>query len=118
MKCIDYTAEGYWDGMLNASLCKFFILSALTDGPAHGYEIIRRVDKITESFCIPTEGTIYPVLREFLDCGCATCSQVVINGRTRKVYELTTKGLGAYQAGVDVWKRGMCCVSSVIARKE
>lgn len=118
MKCIDYTAECYWDSILNSSLCKFFILSALTDGPAHGYEIIHRVDRITKSFCIPTQGTIYPVLREFLDCGCLICSQEIVHGRTRKIYALTAKGYEAYEIAVDMWQRGMCCVASVIARKE
>lgn len=115
MKCIDYTAEGYWDGILNASFSKFFILKALTDGPAHGYEIIRRVEKLTEGLYTPTEGTIYPVMREFLDCACVSCSEEVVNGRTRKVYALTAKGHGAYRAGVDIWRRGIRCVEKVIA---
>ena len=38
----DYTTHGYWNRILNGSLCKFFIMRALRDGPAHGYEKIGR----------------------------------------------------------------------------
>ena len=62
---ICYDNQKYWNGILNASLCKLFILRAICDGPAHGYEIIRRVARLTDNFCVPTQGTIYPVLREF-----------------------------------------------------
>ncbi len=111
----DYTADGYWTGLLNASLCKLFILRALREGPGHGYEISRRVKRLTCSFCVPTDGTIYPVLHEFLQCGCVTCHTEVVSGRTRKIYTLTEKGHEAYEAGRDVWQRGFSCMRNVIA---
>jgi DNA-binding PadR family transcriptional regulator len=114
---ICYTSRRYWSSILNASLCKFFILRALCDGPAHGYEIIRRVATLTDNFCVPTQGTIYPVLREFQECGCVTCLPAVVNGRTRKVYTVTRKGRDAYKAGADVWEKGLCCVKQVVERK-
>ena len=116
---VSYTSRTYWSGILNASLCKFFILKAICDGPAaHGYEIIRRVGRLTDGFCVPTQGTIYPVLREFQRCGCVTCREEVVNGRTRKVYTVTSKGREAYQAGLDVWQKGLCCVKHVVGQKE
>ena len=116
-KAISYTSQTYWGSVLNASLCKFFILRAICDGPAHGYEIIRRVARLTEDFCVPTQGTIYPVLQEFLRCGCVTCQSQVVNGRTRKVYTVTAKGQEAYQAGREVWQKGLCCVNRVVEQK-
>jgi len=114
---VHYTTRTYWGRILNASLCKFFILRALCDGPAHGYDLIRRVARVTDGFCVPTEGTIYPVLREFLECGCVTCHREVVNGRTRKVYRMTAKGRRAYRAGVEVWAKGLCCVRRVVGRR-
>lgn len=114
----NYTAQSYWGRILNGSLCKFFIMRALYDGPAHGYEIVRRVARLTDNFCMPTEGTIYPVLRDFQKCGCVSCRQEVVNGRTRKVYTMTAKGKEAYQAGVQVWKKGLYCVAQIIDRKQ
>ncbi len=115
---INYTSHSYWNDILNASLCKFFILWALCDGPTHGYEIIRRVDKLTDSFCVPTQGTIYPVLREFQECGCVTCQPELVNGRTRKVYALTPKGQEAFQAGQEIWKAGLCCINRAVGNEE
>jgi len=114
---VSFTRKTYWSGMLNASLCKFFILKAICDGPAHGYEIIRRVARMTDDFCVPTEGTIYPVLREFQQCGCVTCSKEIVKGRTRKVYTITPKGEEAFKAGAEVWRQGLCCVERIIEKK-
>mgnify|MGYP001440683383 CR=1 FL=1 len=113
-----YTSEAYWDRILNASLCKFFILRALCDGPSHGYELIQRVARLTDGFCVPTQGTIYPVLREFQRCGCATCRRRVVGGRVRKVYAVTAKGRRAYRVGLQVWRKGLCCITEVVDRKE
>jgi len=115
---ICYDNQKYWNGILNASLCKLFILRAICDGPAHGYEIIRRVARLTDNFCVPTQGTIYPVLREFQQCGCVTCRTELVNGRTRKVYSVTPKGKKAYQMGREVWQKGLCCVNRVIGEEE
>jgi len=114
---VSFTSKTYWGGMLNASLCKFFILKAICDGPAHGYEIIRRVARMTNGFCVPTEGTIYPVLREFQRCGCVVCRKEVVKGRTRKVYTITPKGEEAFKAGAAVWRQGLCCVEQVIGQE-
>ncbi len=114
----DYTTSGYWNSILNAGLCKFFILRALCSGPTHGYDIIRKVARMTDNFCVPTQGTIYPVLREFQECGCLTCSQETVNGRTRKVYTVTPKGRKAYRAGQEIWQKGLRCVERVVEKKE
>ena len=113
----NYTTKSYWSRILNASLCKFFILRAIYDGPIHGYEIARRVAQLTDNFCVPTQGTSYPVLREFQECGCVTCSQEIVDGRIRKVYTVTPKGRDAYQAGLEVWRKGLCCVHAVVDEK-
>lgn len=109
-----FTTHNYWNGILNASLCKFFILRAICAGQAHGYELIRRVSTMTDGFCCPTEGTIYPILREFLECGCVTCHEDEVNGRVRKVYAITPKGREAFKAGKEVWGKGMCCVQRAV----
>ena len=104
---MDYTCRTYWKAVLNASLCKFFILQAVCERPAHGYGIIRRVAQRTGNLCMPIQGTVYPVLREFERCGCMHCRVEVVHGRERKVYRATPKGRKALQAGMDVWRRGL-----------
>lgn len=100
---IDYTDRIYWNGIIKMSLSKFFILSVLHDRPMHGYEIAREVEGTTHGCCTPTEGTIYPVLREFEQGGYVTVQTETVAGRDRKVYTLTDKGREAYAVAVDAW---------------
>ena len=100
----DITTEDYWRSVMNQSLCKFFILRALYEQPLHGYGVTKAVEEQTEGFCVPTEGTVYPILREFKECGCAEATEETHNGRQRKVYRLTEKGRRAFERGVKVWQ--------------
>lgn len=101
---MEYTNRRYWNDVINMSLCKFFILRVLYTEPSYGYEIIRKVAGLTENFCVPTEGAVYPVLREFERDGCVTSEKRVVNGRERKVYTLTPLGREAFEVGAEVWE--------------
>ncbi|OYZ98746.1 MAG: PadR family transcriptional regulator [Rhizobiales bacterium 17-65-6] len=85
------------------SLSKFFILSVLHHKPMHGYDVARAVERTTNGCCSPTEGTIYPVLREFEEGGYLTSASEVVCGRERKVYTLTAKGREAFKVAVEAW---------------
>ncbi|PZR10413.1 MAG: PadR family transcriptional regulator [Azospirillum brasilense] len=84
-------------------LSKFFILRVLHDGPMHGYDVARAVERTTGGCCSPTEGTIYPVLREFEAGGFVTATEEVVQGRQRRVYELTDAGRSAFRVALDAW---------------
>lgn len=99
----DYTSRSYWVGTIKMSLSKFFILRVLHDRPMHGYEITRAVERTTNGCCSPTEGTIYPVLREFEEGGYLTAETATVSGRRRKTYTLTGKGREAFRTGVQAW---------------
>jgi len=105
-----FLSEGYWAAVLKAGLSKFLILNALGEGPVHGYQLIRRVAVMSGGFCEPTQGTVYPVLREFERAGCVRRQVEAVSGRERKVYALTAKGRQALRAGVEAWKQGLACV--------
>ncbi|MHB0871194.1 MAG: PadR family transcriptional regulator [Chloroflexota bacterium] len=101
---MDYTSREYWNGIIKMSLSKFFILRVLYTQPMHGYEIARTVEQVTNGCCTPSEGTIYPVLREFEEGGYVTAETVTVGGRERKVYTLTGKGRVAFEVAVEAWK--------------
>lgn len=101
---MDYTAREYWNGIIKMCLSRFFILRVLCTRPMHGYEIARTVARITKGCCTPTEGTIYPVLREFEEGGYVTSTIEVVGGRERKVYTLTPKGWESFRVAVESWK--------------
>lgn len=104
---VDYTDRSYWAGMIKMCLSKFFILSVLHEKPMHGYGIARAVDEATEGCCAPTEGTIYPVLREFEEGGYVTSHTEIVSGRERKIYTLTTLGRQAFAVAVEAWMEVM-----------
>ena len=99
----DYTDKQYWIGIIKMSLSKFFILRALHEGPMHGYQLARTVERITQGCCSPSEGTIYPVLKEFQKEGYLSVHTETVNSRSRKVYALTEKGRQAFRVAVDAW---------------
>ncbi|MCW3477840.1 PadR family transcriptional regulator [Limobrevibacterium gyesilva] len=99
----DYASRAYWAGTIKMSLSKFFILRVLLEQPMHGYDITRAVERITNGCCSPTEGTIYPALREFEEGGYVTVENEVVSGRQRKTYTLTDKGRLAFQVGAEAW---------------
>ena len=99
----DYTSRAYWAGTIKMSLSKFFILRVLHDRPMLGYDIARAVEHTTNGCCSPTEGTIYPVLREFEEGGYVTSEATIVSGRQRKTYTLTDKGREAFRVAVEAW---------------
>src|ERR687897_2471969 len=99
----DYASRAYGAGTIKMSLSKFFILRVLHDRPLHGYDIARAVERTTNGCCSPTEGTIYPVLREFEEGGYVTSEAEIVSGRQRKTYTLTDKGREAFRVAVEAW---------------
>jgi len=100
---VDYASRAYWAGTIKMGLSKFFILRVLHDGPMHGYDVARAVARVTGGCCSPTEGTIYPVLREFETGGFVTVEEEVVQGRQRRVYALTEAGRAAFRVALDAW---------------
>ncbi len=100
---VDYGSRDYWAGTIKMGLSKFFILRVLHDGPMHGYDVARAVARVTGGCCSPTEGTIYPVLREFEAGGFVTVEEEIVQGRQRRVYALTDEGRAAFLVALDAW---------------
>ncbi len=100
---VDYASRDYWAGTIKMGLSKFFILRVLHEGPMHGYDVARSVERTTGGCCSPTEGTIYPVLREFETGGFVTVREEVVQGRQRRVYQLTEAGRAAFRVALDAW---------------
>ncbi|MBI0436165.1 PadR family transcriptional regulator [Roseomonas sp. KE0001] len=99
----DFTDRAYWAGTIKMALSRFFVLQVLHDGPAHGYDIARAVERTTNGCCSPSEGALYPTLREFEQGGYVTSEAEVVSGRERKVYTLTDKGRKAFKVGLEAW---------------
>jgi PadR family transcriptional regulator, regulatory protein PadR len=100
---IDYTQSDYWLGLIKMSTSRYFVLHALSIRPMHGYEISKWVGEITGGCCSPTEGGLYPMLKEFEQGGYVDCNTEIVSGRARKVYMLNEKGREAYNIAAEAW---------------
>lgn len=111
---MDLQLKTYWNDLARMALCKFFILCAIKDDPGHGYEIIQRVNKLSKGLLTPSESTIYPVLNEFERKGCAVSKKITVDGRERRVYELTKKGREGLKVACELWREVMPVVSDAM----
>ena len=99
----DYTNKAYWENLVKMSLSRYFVMYALAQKPMHGYDISKWIGEATNNCCCPTEGSLYPMLKEFEAGGYVTSQAQLVSGRERKVYTLTDKGLQALAMATEVW---------------
>ena len=77
------------DPQLKRGLLDSCVLGVLCRGESHGYKIVKDL-----SACIDiSESTLYPILRRLETDGCLTVRIVEHNGRLRKLYTITERGL-------------------------
>jgi DNA-binding PadR family transcriptional regulator len=80
------------------------LLSVLSRGPGHGYEVITRLrDRSDGAFELP-EGTVYPALHRLEEAGLLASTWDVVSGRRRRIYQLTTAGEAALAAEAKQWR--------------
>ncbi len=71
------------------------VLRILADGPQHGYEIMKRIEQITEGRWKPAAGTLYPLLEQLRSEGLIEVVRVdnsKVRGGKKIVYKLTDNG--------------------------
>ena len=71
------------------------LLRALQAGPAHGYEIIRRLEEGSGGMWRPSAGSVYPTLQMLEEQGLLSSHED--NGK--RVYELTDSGRTEAESG-------------------
>jgi DNA-binding PadR family transcriptional regulator len=70
------------------------LLRALVDGPAHGYEVIRRLEDRSAGLWRPSAGSVYPTLQLLEEQGLLTSRE----DGGKRVYELTEDGRAEVEA--------------------
>ncbi|MFF5563397.1 PadR family transcriptional regulator [Streptomyces sp. NPDC012623] len=74
----------------------FFVLTALTDQPRHGYGILREVEEVSNGEVRLRVGTLYGVLDRLTTDGLTVLDrEEVQQGRLRRYYRLTDEGVQA-----------------------
>jgi PadR family transcriptional regulator, regulatory protein PadR len=100
------TDPNYWKSLINIGLTKLLVLKVLSKGPNHGYGILKELESITSGCCVPTFGTIYPILKELTRHGYAKVNEKkqLKGAQKRRVYTLTRLGVEAYQVALEAWR--------------
>jgi len=93
----------YWEALIKKSVSRYFLLGMLSSRPMHGYEIAKSIEACCEGWCKPTDGMIYPTIKELLAGGYIECASETVGGRNRKVCRLTPRGEDAYHTAARVW---------------
>jgi len=90
------------------------LLAVLAKGPAHGYAIIESLKAASAGeFDLP-EGTVYPALHRLEKADLLVSRWVKAEGRPRRVYELSDRGLRALGESRERWSHFSRAVTTVL----
>src|SRR5579871_767117 len=90
------------------------LLSVLSRGPGHGYEVITRLrDRSDRAFELP-EGTVYPALHRLEEAGLLASAWDTVSGRRRRIYRLTLAGEAALAEQSQQWSEFSGSVARVL----
>jgi DNA-binding PadR family transcriptional regulator len=81
------------------------LLAALRSEPRHGYAVIEHMRRTSDGRFDYPEGTIYPALHRLEAEGMLRSRWQEVDGRRRRVYELTGKGVKALDGHRREWER-------------
>jgi len=71
----------------------FFVLTALADGPRHGYGVIQEVERLSEGRTRLRAGTLYAAFDRLSAEGLIElANEELVDGRLRRNYRLTLSG--------------------------
>jgi len=103
---MDLTDITYWKSLINIGLTKLLVLKVLSRGPTHGYGVLKKLESITSGCCVPTFGSIYPILKELNKSGYARVNEdtQLKGAQKRRVYTLTPLGAEAYTVALEAWR--------------
>jgi PadR family transcriptional regulator PadR len=101
--------------MANAPNLDLLLLARLAAGPMHGYGLIVSLREGSNGEFDYPEGTVYPALHRLEGEGLVASSSARVEGRVRRVYELTPQGRIASMERVSSWRRYVEAVETLLA---
>ena len=90
------------------------LMSVLSRGPRHGYEVISRLRERSDGAFELPEGTVYPALHRLEETGLLTSAWDVVSGRRRRIYRLTPAGPAALAEQAGQWREFSGAVARVL----
>jgi PadR family transcriptional regulator, regulatory protein PadR len=91
-------------------------LAVLEPGPAHGFEILRRLEQAGSGALRLKEGSLYPALYRLEEAGLIQSAWEKGNrpGPRRRIYQLTRKGSRRLAAGRQEWRRFVLVMGNIL----
>jgi PadR family transcriptional regulator PadR len=91
------------------------LLCAIARQPMYGYQIIKELEKRSQGYFRFKEGTLYPALHRLEKAGMARGEwQTLPNGRQRRYYHITEKGLNILVAKRGQWLDFLTAMNRII----
>ena len=92
------------------------VLALLKGGEMYGYQIIEELARRSENVFQFKEGTLYPILHGLEKDRLLTAREAEApNGRVRRYYAITAKGLKALEEKEQEWNAFSKAVSAILA---
>lgn len=92
------------------------VLALLKGKEMYGYQIIEELDRRSEHVFQMKEGTLYPVLHGLEKDRLVTAREAVTEqGRTRRYYAVTERGLRALEEKEKEWRTFSRAVTAILA---
>jgi len=94
---------------LPSEILRYLVIDIFREGPSYGYEVVSKIEDVTDGHWSPSYGTIYPLIQRLEEKGLLkSLSEKEAEKRglgdgDRKYFELTEKGL---DEAIDVEKDG------------
>lgn len=87
------------ESQLKRGLIEFCVLAAIRKEDSYGYLIVKSVSQYIEI----SESTLYPILKRLEKAASLRSYSVEHNGRLRKYYSITQKGLEQIEKFLEDW---------------
>ena len=102
------------DVQLKRGILDVCVLAAIKDRDSYGYKVIKDVKPYIEL----SESTLYTILKRLEAAGMLTVRSVEHEGRLRKYYHITQKGLLRIEEFKDEWKEIMSIYKFITKENE
>ncbi|MBA7657528.1 hypothetical protein ES703_65467 [subsurface metagenome] len=91
------------------------LLCLLDQQPMYGYQIIKELERKSQGYFRFKEGTLYPALHRLEQTGLIQGKwQMLPNGRQRRYYYITEKGLRSLEAKRSQWLDFLAAMNLII----
>jgi PadR family transcriptional regulator PadR len=108
-----------WTKELKKGSLQLCLLGLLKKGKKYGFQLIKELRELSNSYFNLKEGTLYPALHRLEQRGYLESEWVLEEGNVpRKYYKLTKEGFGALEKIKEDWQRMVKSCKNVLEEKK